>query len=110
MLIPHQKVPDLQLRPDVVDAVAAGKFRVFGVETVDQGIQILTGEMVEAIDAKVQGRLKEFQTALRSGPARGHGTGKDSQPVSSQEPPGPPPPVLPVPTDPPTPGDPREPR
>jgi predicted ATP-dependent protease len=31
------------LRQDVVDAVAQGKFHIYAVETVDQGIEILTG-------------------------------------------------------------------
>jgi predicted ATP-dependent protease len=32
------------LRQDVVDAVAQGKFHIYAVETVDQGIEILTGK------------------------------------------------------------------
>ena len=43
VLIPQSNVKHLMLRKDVVDAVAAGKFRVFAVETIDQGIEILTG-------------------------------------------------------------------
>jgi predicted ATP-dependent protease len=31
------------LRQDVVDAVRAGTFHVYAVETIDQGIEILTG-------------------------------------------------------------------
>jgi predicted ATP-dependent protease len=31
------------LRHDVVEAVAAGQFRVYAVETIDQGIELLTG-------------------------------------------------------------------
>jgi predicted ATP-dependent protease len=31
------------LREDVVDAVAQGKFHIYAIETVDQGIEILTG-------------------------------------------------------------------
>jgi hypothetical protein len=31
------------LRKDVVEAVAAGKFHVHPVQTIDQGIEILTG-------------------------------------------------------------------
>jgi ATP-dependent Lon protease len=43
VIIPHQNVGDLMLRKDVVAAVQEGKFRVYPVETIDQGIEILTG-------------------------------------------------------------------
>ncbi len=43
VMIPHQNVGDLMLRKDVVEAVAAGKFHIYPVQTVDQGIEILTG-------------------------------------------------------------------
>jgi ATP-dependent Lon protease len=43
VLIPHQNVGDLMLRKDVVTAVQEGKFHVYPVETIDQGIEILTG-------------------------------------------------------------------
>jgi lon-related putative ATP-dependent protease len=43
VLIPQSNVKHLMLRKDVVEAVAAGKFNIFGVETIDEGIEILTG-------------------------------------------------------------------
>jgi lon-related putative ATP-dependent protease len=43
VIIPHQNVGDLMLRKDVVAAVREGKFRIYPVQTVDQGIEILTG-------------------------------------------------------------------
>jgi lon-related putative ATP-dependent protease len=43
VLIPRSNVKHLMLRSDVVDAVAAGKFHVHAVETVDEAIAILTG-------------------------------------------------------------------
>jgi ATP-dependent Lon protease len=43
VIIPHQNVGDLMLRKDVVEAVKEGKFRIYPVQTVDQGIEILTG-------------------------------------------------------------------
>jgi len=42
-MIPHQNVGDLMLRKDVVEAVAAGKFHIYPVQTINQGIEILTG-------------------------------------------------------------------
>jgi predicted ATP-dependent protease len=43
VLIPHQNIPHLMLRDDVVEAVAAGQFHVYPVSTVDGGIEVLTG-------------------------------------------------------------------
>jgi lon-related putative ATP-dependent protease len=43
VLIPASNVKHLMLRPDVVEAVAAGRFHVYPVETIDQGIELLTG-------------------------------------------------------------------
>jgi lon-related putative ATP-dependent protease len=43
VLIPASNMQHLMLRPDVVEAVAAGQFHVYPVETVDQAIELLTG-------------------------------------------------------------------
>lgn len=43
VLIPAANVKHLMLRRDVVEAAAAGRFHIYPVETVDQGIELLTG-------------------------------------------------------------------
>lgn len=43
VMIPHQNAGDLMLRKEVVTAVAAGKFHIYPVRTIDEGIEILTG-------------------------------------------------------------------
>lgn len=43
VLIPASNVRHLMLRHDVVEAVQAGKFQIYAVETIDQGIELLTG-------------------------------------------------------------------
>jgi predicted ATP-dependent protease len=57
VMIPHLNIEDLMLRKDVVQAVQEGKFHVYPVKTIDQGIEILTG--VEAGDQPENGRFKE---------------------------------------------------
>jgi predicted ATP-dependent protease len=42
-MIPASNVKHLMLRQDVVDACDAGKFHIYAVETIDQGIEVLTG-------------------------------------------------------------------
>ncbi|MEM8949580.1 MAG: Lon protease family protein, partial [Pseudomonadota bacterium] len=43
VLIPPANVRNLMLKPEVAEAARNGQFRVFSVETIDQGIEILTG-------------------------------------------------------------------
>ena len=43
VLIPRANVKNLMLKKDVLDAVKDGKFHVYQVATVEQGIEILTG-------------------------------------------------------------------
>ncbi len=57
VVIPHQNVQNLMLRQDVVDAVAQGKFHIFPIKSVDEGMEILTG--VEAGVAKDDGTFDE---------------------------------------------------
>jgi ATP-dependent Lon protease len=43
VMIPIQNVRNLMLRHDIVEAAAGGKFRIYPVRTIDEGIEILTG-------------------------------------------------------------------
>ena len=56
VIIPARNVDNLMLRDDVVQAVQEGKFHVYPVNTVDQGMELLTG-----MDAgeRVAGRYPE---------------------------------------------------
>jgi predicted ATP-dependent protease len=44
VMIPESNVQNLILKEKVVDAVEAGKFHIYPVKTIDQGIEVLTGE------------------------------------------------------------------
>ncbi|MEJ2167917.1 MAG: ATP-dependent peptidase [Desulfobacterales bacterium] len=44
VMIPKSNVKDLMLRKDVVAAVQEGRFRIYAVGTIDEGIEILTGK------------------------------------------------------------------
>lgn len=43
VMIPHANVKDLMLREEVVQAVKEGKFHIYAVKSIDEGIEILTG-------------------------------------------------------------------
>jgi lon-related putative ATP-dependent protease len=57
VLIPAANVEHLMLREDVVEAVRAGRFGVFAIAHVDEGIGLLTGRPAGARDAN--GRFPE---------------------------------------------------
>ncbi len=43
VIIPIQNVGDLMLKKEVVETVSAGKFHIWAIRTIDEGIEILTG-------------------------------------------------------------------
>jgi len=43
VIIPVQNVPHLMLNDEVIEAVRNGRFRIWAVRTIEQGIEILTG-------------------------------------------------------------------
>lgn len=43
VMIPHQNVDELTLDGEVIEAVREGKFHIYPVKTIDEGIEILTG-------------------------------------------------------------------
>jgi len=43
VMIPATNVEDLMLREDILDAVAAGKFHIWPVAKIEEGIEVLTG-------------------------------------------------------------------
>lgn len=83
VLIPAANVKHLMLRHDVVAAVAAGQFHIYAIDTIDQGIEVLTGVAAGerdaagrypagSINARVEQRLaelaqkqKEFNSPLK---------------------------------------------
>jgi lon-related putative ATP-dependent protease len=69
VVIPASNADDLMLRVAVVEAVAAGTFQIWAVETVDEGIEILTGVPAAKIHAAVKSRLKSLAEILEQYPA-----------------------------------------
>jgi predicted ATP-dependent protease len=45
VMMPASNVEDLMLREDILDAVTAGKFHIWPVAKIEQGIEILTGTL-----------------------------------------------------------------
>ncbi|MDH3318300.1 MAG: AAA family ATPase [Betaproteobacteria bacterium] len=71
VLIPQANVMHLMLREDVVQAVEEGRFAVYAVRSVDEGVELLTGVPAEEIHARVEARLAEFAAKARAFAAGG---------------------------------------
>ena len=77
VLIPQSNVQHLMLRKDVRDACAAGRFAIYPVATLDQGIALLTGIPAGVRDAggvfalhcvnrRVEDRLRSFASIRKN--------------------------------------------
>ncbi|MDR0999434.1 MAG: AAA family ATPase [Clostridiales bacterium] len=76
VIIPRQNVRDLMLKDEVIDAVRQGKFFIYAIDHIDEGIELLTGipagnkndkgkYPAGSVHGKALKRLKEFhQKAL----------------------------------------------
>jgi predicted ATP-dependent protease len=82
VLVPAANGRHLMLRQDVVAACEAGRFHIYPVETVDQGIEILTGVPAGekdadgnwpegTVNARAAARLAKFAESLRGFAAGG---------------------------------------
>lgn len=60
VIIPKTNVGDLQLSPEVAAAIKAGTFHIYAVDTVAQGMEILTGTAYQTIKEKAAARLDEI--------------------------------------------------
>ncbi|MDX2159096.1 MAG: AAA family ATPase [Hyphomicrobiaceae bacterium] len=91
VLIPQSNVQHLMLREDVVEAVKAGKFAIYSVGHINEGIEILTGVKagerapegrfpVGTINRLVEDKLKSFAERGRAFSARqGGGNGENGR-------------------------------
>lgn len=52
VIIPRTNVDNLMLRSDIVQAVEEGRFTIYAIDTVDDGIEILTGVKAGVPDSK----------------------------------------------------------
>jgi len=76
VLIPAANITDLMLRDDVVDAAANGKFHIYPVKHINEGIEILTGRIAGkrgrngvfgtgSVNARVEDKLRSFALSRR---------------------------------------------
>ncbi|MCD6352459.1 MAG: AAA family ATPase, partial [Armatimonadetes bacterium] len=87
VIIPEANVDNLMLREEVVEAVREGKFHIYAVATVDEGLELLTGvpagERQEdgtfpegTVNARVHERLREMAEKAHEWGTRGDEEGE----------------------------------
>jgi predicted ATP-dependent protease len=97
VILPAANVQHLMLREDVVAAAAAGRFHVYAAETVDQALEILTGQPAgtrgddgrfapESIHARADARLRAFAETLQAFGAAEPGRNGAPSPSRRQKP------------------------
>ena len=94
VVIPHHNSVNLMLRRDVREAVADGKFHIYPVRTIDDGLEVLTGEPAgerqedgsypaDSNHGRVMGRLKQIAENLKAKDTDQDGNDKDDGDDSS---------------------------
>jgi lon-related putative ATP-dependent protease len=79
VMIPESNVQNLMLKEEIVDAVKEGKFHIFSVKTIDEGMEVLTGVKAgerkkdgafdeETVNYRVDKRLRQMAEKLREFP------------------------------------------
>lgn len=64
VIIPFANIPELMLNDEVIEAVKAGKFHVYAIKTVDEGMELLTGKTPQEVHESVDKRLRELAENL----------------------------------------------
>jgi len=76
VMIPESNIKDLMIHKDVLEAVKKGKFHIYAVKTIDEGIELLTGKVAGemkpdgtypkgTINALVNEKLKSLAEGLK---------------------------------------------
>ncbi len=61
VIIPRQNIQNLMLSDEVIEAVKNSEFNIYAIDTIDDGIEILTGKRSETIHGLVNAKLNELR-------------------------------------------------
>ena len=97
VIIPRANVGDLMLRRDIVDSCRAGRFHVWAIDSIDEGLEILTGREAGTADARgrypdgtihhaVRARLHQLSLSHHGGFTREHSVTRVRREHSTQTP------------------------
>ncbi len=95
--IPRANVPHLVLRHDVIQAVAEGRFHIWAIDTIDEGLELLTGMPAGDLDTegtfhyRLDRRQQEILSLLEEQPTPGVAARPRRAAPGRTPPPSPPP-------------------
>lgn len=61
VMMPIQNVKNLLLKDEIVEAVREGKFNIYAISSIQEGLEILTGISMEEIDKTVNEKLEMYR-------------------------------------------------
>ncbi len=61
IMMPIQNVKNLLLKDEVVEAVKEGKFNIYAISNIEEGLEIMTGKKINEIDRVVNETLEKFR-------------------------------------------------
>lgn len=61
IMMPIQNVKNLLLKDEVVEAVKEGKFNIYAISSIEEGLEIMTGKKISEIDKVVNETLEKFR-------------------------------------------------
>lgn len=64
VIIPSQNLDDLVLEDEVIEAVKNGKFNIYSISTIEEGIEILTDMSFKEICNIIQNKLKSYSQVM----------------------------------------------
>jgi ATP-dependent Lon protease len=84
IIVPAANLQHLMLREDILEAVAAGNFHIYAISTIDEALELLTGEIAgtrdeaghyppDSLNQRILDRLKQLSENLRQSGVPGYG-------------------------------------
>lgn len=65
VMMPIQNVKNLLLKDEVVEAIKEGKFNIYAIKSIEEGLEILTGKSMEEIDKLVNENLDRYRKSSK---------------------------------------------
>jgi len=76
VVIPEANIKDLMLKKEVIEAVEKGRFQVYAITEIEEGLEILTGKKAgrrkkdgsypqNSLNARIETRLRQMNAVLR---------------------------------------------
>lgn len=96
VIIPRQNIDNLMLKHEIIDAVREGKFHIYAIRTVEEGISLLTGVPAGSRQADgkypentvfylVDKKLREYAEGLLKFGGKEKGTAEERQQAENEE-------------------------